>query len=381
MHFKTHKLAEAGMSLCLITATAFHGPSVHAEELPGASSAEGVSLNLTSSGSDIPVDEAHFPDKSFRDWIISHVGNHDAVLTSDEIAETTHIELDFNGSVSSLKGIEYFKELTFLDCSANNLSSLDVRSNTKLEVLYCGLNHLLSLDLTGLQLTDFYGIPQNVNIPYQISDGGYFADIKASDPELDLSKFSLEDIYSDESYDSASGLFRLKYLRERDQGSTVEYRYQIDSEHYLTCNLGLGSRYSSVVSMLRLYNPNTGEHFYTGSSRESDNLISYGWILEGFGWRAPADSGQPVYRLCNPNTGDHHYTMSSEEKDNLTAAGWTYEGVCWNSADDSQAPLYRLYNPNAGGIGSHFYTMSEEEKENLVRVGWNYEGIAWYGLK
>ena len=131
--------------------------------------------------------------------------------------------------------------------------------------------------------------------------------------------------------------------------------------------------------MYRLYNPNSGEHFYTGSIEERTNLIIAGWNFEGNGWEAPLDSGYPVYRLYNPNAGDHHYTTSSEEKDDLVGVGWQYEGIAWNSATTDNRPLYRLYNPNAQS-GAHHYTMSEEERDNLVSIGWQYEGIGWFGL-
>ena len=134
-----------------------------------------------------------------------------------------------------------------------------------------------------------------------------------------------------------------------------------------------------TVMMYRLYNPNTGEHFYTGSIEERATLVNAGWAFEGNGWEAPVEGGYPVYRLYNPNAGDHHYTNSDEEKDNLIAAGWNYEGIAWNSADSEDKPLFRLYNPNAQA-GAHHYTMSEKERDNLVSAGWNFEGIGWFGL-
>lgn len=135
-----------------------------------------------------------------------------------------------------------------------------------------------------------------------------------------------------------------------------------------------------TVPMFRLYNPNTGEHFYTGSEEERDNLSALGWNYEGISWNAPVYEGDPVYRLCNPNTGDHHYTMSWKEVNDLRGEGWQYEGVAWNSAAAIEAniPQFRLYNPNAE-CGIHHYTSSEEERDNLVALGWIYEGLAWYG--
>lgn len=138
-----------------------------------------------------------------------------------------------------------------------------------------------------------------------------------------------------------------------------------------------------TVVMYRLYNPNTGEHFYTGSKEERNNLVKVGWKFEGNAWNAPIYRGTPVHRLYNPNTGDHHYTMSLEEVNNLVRLGWKYEMVAWNSAspkDSRSVVQYRLFNPNAIS-GMHHYTSSDEERDNLVKLGWKYEGYGWYGLK
>ena len=159
-----------------------------------------------------------------------------------------------------------------------------------------------------------------------------------------------------------------------------------DSDQDATCNICGAKREVDLIiqttPMYRLYNPNSGEHFYTGSIQERDTLIIAGWQYEGIAWNAPTNTGDPVYRLFNPNSGDHHYTMSAEECDNLVAVGWIYEGIAWNSAPVNHPealPLYRLYNPNAD-CGSHHYTGSEEERDMLVEVGWLYEGIGWFGM-
>ena len=136
---------------------------------------------------------------------------------------------------------------------------------------------------------------------------------------------------------------------------------------------------SSVV-MLRLYNPNSGEHFYTKSEREKKKLVESGWTFEGEGWTAPT-SGDPVYRLYNKNNGDHHYTTSEREKNKLVEVGWTDEGIGWYSAPkETGKPLYRLYNPNCTGAGSHHYTTSEREKKKLIAAGWQDEDVAWYAI-
>jgi hypothetical protein len=133
-----------------------------------------------------------------------------------------------------------------------------------------------------------------------------------------------------------------------------------------------------AAEMHRLYNPNSGEHFYTANTVERDKVKSAGWRYEGIGWTAP-ESGDPVYRLYNPNAGDHHYTLHLYEKNHLVKVGWKYEGIGWYSDKNKSIPLYRAYNPNAKA-GSHNYTVNNNEQQTLLRAGWRNEGIAWYGV-
>lgn len=134
------------------------------------------------------------------------------------------------------------------------------------------------------------------------------------------------------------------------------------------------------VGMYRLYNRESGEHFYTKDGQEKQKLVNLGWKYEGIGWYAPSQ-GDPVYRLYNANAGDHHYTLNNDEKNHLVKVGWKYEGIGWYSADQAMGEeLYRAYNPNAKA-GSHNYTRNWEEQTNLINVGWREEGVAWYGIK
>ena len=134
----------------------------------------------------------------------------------------------------------------------------------------------------------------------------------------------------------------------------------------------------SHVNMYRLYNPNSGEHFYTSSESEAISIASIGWQWEGIGWVAPSMSDTPVYRLYNPNGGDHFFTTSESERDGLVKKGWKYEGIGWYSdAEGTGLVVYRQYNKNAK-TGSHNYTTSASENASLVKMGWTAEGIAWY---
>ena len=135
--------------------------------------------------------------------------------------------------------------------------------------------------------------------------------------------------------------------------------------------------------MFRLYNKNSGEHFYTSDYLEKNFLVSVGWTDEGIAWIAPTYSDTPVFRVYNPNSGEHHYTMKSSEKDFLVGVGWKDEGIGWYSDDNQGTALYRLYNPNATGAqeaGGHHYTKDVNEKNSLIAAGWRDEGIGWYGI-
>ena len=132
--------------------------------------------------------------------------------------------------------------------------------------------------------------------------------------------------------------------------------------------------------MFRLYNPNSGEHFYTANAGERDATVAAGWRYEGVGWTAPEASDMPVYRLYNPYVGDHHYTISAVERDTLVSVGWTDEGVGWYSAPRDGLPVWRQYNPNTTS-GAHNFTPDKHEHVTLCMAGWRGEGVAWYGLR
>jgi len=129
----------------------------------------------------------------------------------------------------------------------------------------------------------------------------------------------------------------------------------------------------ALMNMYRLYNPNSGEHFYTSKLVEAQAVATAGWRWEGIGWVSPS-AGDEVYRLYNPYAGDHHYTTNAGERDSLVTQGWKDEGVGWYSGGLRQ--VLREYNPYAK-TGSHNFTPNAKEHEALVKAGWKDEGQAW----
>ena len=119
---------------------------------------------------DVLVNALYFPDKNFRHWVSGNADlNGDLILTKYELEAVKRIDLAglfqieglSYGRVVSLKGIEFFTELTYLNCSAeyvennnpfyeynaNVLTELDLSKNTKLDTLICTNNQLTTLDL------------------------------------------------------------------------------------------------------------------------------------------------------------------------------------------------------------------------------------------
>ena len=75
----------------------------------------------------------------------------------EKIAAITSLNVAWNysGTLTSLRGIEYFESLRYLNCYYNQLTSLDVSRNTALTYLDCHGNLLPSLDVSrNTALTD-----------------------------------------------------------------------------------------------------------------------------------------------------------------------------------------------------------------------------------
>ena len=105
---------------------------------------------------EIAINEENFPDENFRSWLLSQSYGSDGVLTEEEIAGVNKINV-YRESIQSLKGIEYFTALTYLNCSFNPLTSLDVSKNTALTYLNCNGNQLTLLDVSkNTALTELY---------------------------------------------------------------------------------------------------------------------------------------------------------------------------------------------------------------------------------
>ncbi|MCO8188327.1 hypothetical protein NKE72_01505 [Streptococcus suis] len=57
--------------------------------------------------------------------------------------------------------------------------------------------------------------------------------------------------------------------------------------------------------------------------------MAIGWKYENIAFYS--GDNLEVFRLYNPNTGEHFYTVNYLERNHLIAVGWGYEGVAFKT--------------------------------------------------
>ena len=88
-------------------------------------------------------------DEAFKNFCYNEFDKDgDHKVSMEEAARVRELRVN-HLNISSLKGIEYFTAITWLVCSENNLTTLDLSNNKRLNVLYCSTNHLASLKVSG----------------------------------------------------------------------------------------------------------------------------------------------------------------------------------------------------------------------------------------
>lgn len=131
--------------------------------------------------------------------------------------------------------------------------------------------------------------------------------------------------------------------------------------------------------VFRLYQPASGNHFYTMSSIEATQALRLGYVEEGvpFANEQSRPALIDVFRFYDAEIGDHFYTTSTEERDAVMArlSNYRYEGSAFQVAasdDLGTAPIHRFFSAETG---DHLYSANPFEG---LASGYVYEGIAWY---
>ncbi len=161
--------------------------------------------------------------------------------------------------------------------------------------------------------------------------------------------------------------------------------YLADLIGYATTKLGMLK--NGLMPVYRLFNPNTGDHFYTQTILERDTATGSGYRYEGIGFYILSAGSQnltrPLYRLFHPANEqerweDHFYTRDPGERDNAKnklgyveepSLGYVYDVS--GSAKEGRTPIYRLLNDASH---DHFYTTDRVERDNAIsQAGYHKE--------
>jgi len=91
------------------------------------------------------------PDANFKDYLLNNslinINGDEEIQASEAEAFAGTISCSFS-EISDLTGIEAFVNLTELDCSFNQLTTLDISKNTNLKELDSSANQLTAIDVS-----------------------------------------------------------------------------------------------------------------------------------------------------------------------------------------------------------------------------------------
>ena len=188
-------------------------------------------LTACSSNEDNPVqpelktniDETKFPDDNFRNYLLEQDYGKDGVLTEAEIRNITVMDVS-EKDIKSLKGIEYFTALDSLDCSVNELTTLDVSKNTALTNLNCRSNKLTALDVsknTALNVLTCCG--------NQIS-GQNMDDLISGLPQHDTSDPNFFGVYDNSKGDEGNVCTKSQVAAAKAKGWMPKYLHEYEYE-------------------------------------------------------------------------------------------------------------------------------------------------------
>ena len=115
--------------------------------LPAAAAEETANGNLL-------INSTNFPDAKFRSWVKDNLADGKDYMTQAEVSEVQFINCPDEG-IKRLDGVAKFPNIWWIDCSGNELTSLDLSGNVNLMEVYCYNNKLTSLNVSKCTKMDY----------------------------------------------------------------------------------------------------------------------------------------------------------------------------------------------------------------------------------
>lgn len=204
MRKKSTRLLSAALAACMMLSVLPVG--AFAAE-PGAAEQEnGVSAQADPVDSEfVEINDTNFPDPVFLQYVKDNIdtadttsGQKDDKLSKAERDAVTEISIT-NTNCTDLTGIAYFANLTELNCSYNQLTTLDVSKNAKLRILKCYNNGMEKLNLGDITHLTLLNCDDNNLTELDVSNNPYLEDLECRENKLRRvvigKKYSLTTLY------------------------------------------------------------------------------------------------------------------------------------------------------------------------------------------
>ncbi|MBR5062945.1 MAG: hypothetical protein IKX24_12515 [Prevotella sp.] len=118
---------------------------------------ESVTFNLTVVEKPLPIDEVHFPDAPFRQWVLDNADeDKDGKLTKDEIRRIKVIDAHDQG-IRDITGIEHFVYVEEVYLYNNYIREVDFTYNVRLRKVHVYNNEITKVNVKyNVELEEFY---------------------------------------------------------------------------------------------------------------------------------------------------------------------------------------------------------------------------------
>lgn len=124
--------------------------------------------SLNAQSQDVTIPDANFKNYLVNNALINTNGDTE-IQVSEATAFTGTIGCN-NLSISDITGIEAFVNLYRLECNDNQISTIDISSNTMLEIFNCRNNQISSLDVSANTALTYLGLGENAVTDLNVSN-------------------------------------------------------------------------------------------------------------------------------------------------------------------------------------------------------------------
>lgn len=198
---------------------------------------------------------------------------------------------------------------------------------------------------------------------------------------------------SDDTYYIGTIIDATSNVSETEEGNNSNRGFGLDKEGiFIEINPPADPLAQMRDAVYRFYNQFSGRHFYTAVPEERDLLTGarqdWGFVGEGVAFnvsRNPGSNLQPIYRMFNSNTGSHFYTVDEAERDLVLAnPSWGYidEGIAFYALDKDASIGTDVHRYFRQSTQSHFFTIGAQDIEDIANIpelanDFIYEGVAF----